>query len=96
MNTLFENFGISFDQLSALSLNAVTVDTNLPPTFSELRRVHIEDIIRELQPAEENGAIRNKLHGLLIPKKIFNPNGLLLHNIFRMFEYTWNNNAMLI
>ena len=75
-----------------MSPNAVT---NLPPTFSELRRVHIEEIIRELQPAEENEAIRNKLHGLLVPKKNLNPNGLLLHNIFRMFEYTWNNNAML-
>ena len=65
---------------------------DLPATFSELRRTHVEEIIREFPPAVGNEATTNKL---LVPQKNLNPNGLLLHNIFRLFEYPSNNNAML-
>jgi len=91
MNILFGNFGINLDQLSSLSPNAVQV---LPASFLELRRAHIEAIILEMPPVG-NEAIKSRLCEMLIPKRNLNPNGFLLHNIFRMFEYTWNNNTML-
>lgn len=90
MDILFGKFEINLDQLSALSPTAVQA---LPASFSKLRRAHIQAIILEMPPGNE--AIKSRLEEMLVPKRNLNPNGSLLHNIFRMFEYSWNTNIML-